>query len=95
MDRPGAVAYGEADFVTLSQETARLRERLRAGIEKTEEREALSLLAAVDLDLGLLLEARNELRMALQKCADNSALDHTLETLERLLQMDDPRVSTN
>jgi hypothetical protein len=63
VDRPGAVARGEADFATLDPETARAREELRHFVERTGGgEENLSLLAGVDQGLGLLAEARTERR---------------------------------
>jgi hypothetical protein len=62
VDRPGAVARGEADFATLDPKTALAREELRRFVERAGGEENLSLLAGVDQGLGLLAEAQAERR---------------------------------
>jgi hypothetical protein len=64
LDRPGAVARGEADLVTLGQDAARVREEARKVLA-AEGPGSLPLLAEIDQSLGLLLEAREDLRTAL------------------------------
>jgi hypothetical protein len=93
LDRPGAIAAGEAAFVTLPEQTSRSREALRAAIGPTGDGEAQQLLSAVDLNLGLLLEAREELRMALQKSPGCVPLVESLARLEEVLQADNPHVA--
>ncbi|MEA2559418.1 MAG: hypothetical protein QOH06_922 [Acidobacteriota bacterium] len=56
LDRPGPVARGEADFVTLSREEAEARERLRKAVEAAEDGSLRALLAAVDHGLGIVDE---------------------------------------
>jgi hypothetical protein len=63
IDRSGPVARGEGDFATLDAETARMREELRRFVERAGDGEITSLLAGVDRELGLLAEARAELRV--------------------------------
>ena len=56
LDRPGPVARGEADFVTLSRKEARTRERIRKAVERADDDDSRALLAAVDHALGLASE---------------------------------------
>lgn len=92
LDRPGAIAAGEAAFITLPEQAAKLRGALHAAIEVSEDVEALPLLIAVDLNLGLLLEAQEGLRTALQRSPGCSALVQSLARLEELLQREDRNV---
>jgi CHAT domain-containing protein/tetratricopeptide (TPR) repeat protein len=56
LDRPGPVARGEADFVTLSRKAARARERLRHAVEAIEDDGSRALLDAVDHALRMTSE---------------------------------------
>ncbi|HEX9941060.1 MAG TPA: hypothetical protein VGG03_03520 [Thermoanaerobaculia bacterium] len=85
LNRPGAVASGEAEFVTLSQNAARMREKTREVLE-AEGPGSLPLLAEIDCGLGLLLEAREELRTALDGVSGDPALREVLAEIERRLE---------
>jgi hypothetical protein len=89
LDRPGAIARGEADLVTLSEDAARTREEVRE-ILATEGPGSLPLLAEIDQSLGLWLEAREDLRTALTHEPANPALRKALIEIElRLEDADD------
>jgi hypothetical protein len=83
-------ARGEAGFKTLDDETAAARARLKESVEASGEPGGLALLAEIDRTLGLLIEARDELRAA--GATGRSAPDakHALDRLERLLAAGDP-----
>jgi hypothetical protein len=85
LDRPGAVARGEADLVTLSEDAARARQETREILE-SEESGSLPLLAEIDHSLGLLLEAREDLRAALGGEPANPALRKALSEIEMQLE---------
>jgi hypothetical protein len=87
LDRPGPIARGEADFVTLSAEAARARERARRILEP-EGPAALPLLAAIDRGLGLRLEAREKLRAALAAKPGEPALREAF--LDAAAELDEP-----
>jgi hypothetical protein len=82
VDRAGPVARGEAELTTLNAETARAREELRQLAEKAQGDELTILLAGLDWELGLLAEAREELRSAL-RAAPSAPLAEALADLER------------
>jgi hypothetical protein len=84
-DRPGALARGEAELVTLSQGAARMRDEARR-ILTIEGPRSLPLLAEIDHGLGLLLEAREDLRMALDGEPANPALREALAEIEMQLE---------
>jgi hypothetical protein len=63
LDRPGPVAQGGAELITLSASVAGAREKARE-ILAAEGDDSLPLLAEIDCGLGLLLEARQELKEA-------------------------------
>jgi len=83
IERVGPVATGEADFVTLPAEAAEKREALREAIEKEGDGLSLALLAEVDRSLGLLAEARDELRSAVRGSPGDAMLAEALTALER------------
>jgi len=85
LDRPGAVARGEADLVTLSEDAARARQETREILESGESG-SLPLLAEIDHSLGLLLEAREDLRAALGGEPANPALRKALAEIETQLE---------
>jgi len=83
VERPGPVARGEADFVTLDEAAARAREELRRAAEGEPGREVTALLAGVDGELGLLAEAGVEIRSALDGAPGDPALTAALADLDR------------
>lgn len=90
LDRP-AVARGEADLVTLSKDAVRAREKAREVLE-SETPDSLPLLAEIDRSLGLLREAREELREALGRKPGDPGLQQALAKIEmRLEEEDDPQ----
>jgi hypothetical protein len=88
VDRPGAVARGEAELVTLSEDAARMREEARRILE-VEGSESLPLLVEIDRSLGLLFEAREDLHTALDREGADPALLKALTEVERQLENDD------
>jgi tetratricopeptide (TPR) repeat protein len=89
LNRPGGVARGEADLVVLSEGAAQARAETRKILE-SEGPGSLSLLAAIDYGLGLLLEAREGLRAALDGKPGDSALQEALAGLESTLSEEEP-----
>jgi hypothetical protein len=83
LDRPGAIARGEADFTALDRVSERRREALRRAVAG--HRELTALLAVIDRQLGLLAEARDELKSALKEEPENPALAAALAGVERSL----------
>jgi hypothetical protein len=88
LDRPCSVARGEAELVTLGEDAARMREETRESLEG-EGPGSIPLLAEIDLSLGLLLEAREDLRKALESELADPALREALAEIERQLESDD------
>jgi hypothetical protein len=91
LDLPGAAARGEADFPTLDRESAWRRERLRRAAAGR--RELTALLAGIDRQLGVLAEARDELRSALAASPGDPALGAVLAAVERDLAEDTEETS--
>jgi len=90
VDRPGAVAHGEAELVTLSESAAIAREETRKILE-AEKPGSLLLLAEIDRSLGLWLEADEDLRAALAEKPGDPALREALgQIVARLEHEDDP-----
>lgn len=85
LDRPGAVARGGAELVTLGADAARAREKAREVLE-AEGPGSLPLLAEIDRSLGLLREAREDLRTALESAPSDPALREALAELEMQLE---------
>ncbi len=88
LDRPGAVARGEADLVTLSEDATQAREEARE-ILAAEGTGSLPLLAGIDRSLGLLLEAREELSKALDANGDPELREALAEIEMQLEEADD------
>jgi hypothetical protein len=85
LDRPSAIARGEAELVILSEDAARAREEARKILE-SETPESLQLLAEIDRSLGLLLEAREELQEALDRKPGDPGLRQALGEIETRLE---------
>jgi hypothetical protein len=85
LDRRGPRAQGEASFVTLDAATARQRQELRSAVLALRESDALALLAAVDQGLGLLAEARDELRTLVRTSPGDGNARVALALLEKRL----------
>jgi hypothetical protein len=85
LDKPGEVARGEGEFMTLSAEAEKGRAALKEALEKAGDAASLALLAAIDRDLGLLSESREEFRAALAKSPGDAGLRQALESVERQL----------
>ena len=90
VERVGSVAKGEASFITLPRQTAEARKALQKAVEAAGDGASLALLAEVDRSLGMLIEAREELRMAVERSPEDAALAEELAGIER--QMEDPVV---
>ncbi|HEX4963492.1 MAG TPA: hypothetical protein VF173_21870 [Thermoanaerobaculia bacterium] len=88
VDRPGPVARGAADLVTLSEDAAQAREKARKTLE-AEGSLSLPLLAEIDRGLGLWLEAREDLRKAIESGPADSELREALAGIERRLEDED------
>ena len=89
VDRPGPIARGEAELVTLDAGVARAREKARKMLV-AEGPDSLQLLAEIDRSLGLLLEARDELGAALREKPGDPVLREALARIEmRLESVDD------
>lgn len=88
VEQPGlsADATGRADFVTLPPEQAKEREALRKAVETAGEGALLALLADVDRSLGLLIEARDELRVVVRGAPGDADLAEALAEVERRLE---------
>jgi hypothetical protein len=78
----GAAAQGEAELNTLSSEHARARERLRASLESAGDARSLGFLAEIDRRLGLLMEARDELRRAVSSAPSDPSLREALARVD-------------
>jgi hypothetical protein len=85
VERVGPVVTGNADFVTLPRRTAEAREALRRAVETAGDGASLVLLAEVDRNLGLLVEACDELRTAVRASPEDAELGAALAELERRL----------
>jgi hypothetical protein len=91
LDRAGPVAQGEADFVTLPEDAAEVREQLRAAVAAEGNGESLALLAEIDHSLGMLHEAFQELQAAHDRSPGNAPLAQELAALEQQLEaIDEP-----
>jgi hypothetical protein len=90
VERAGPVALGEADFMTLPSRIAEERETLRKAIEAAGDSAALALLAEVDRELGLVMEAQDELRAAVRALPGDAQLAAKLAELERLSYFQSP-----
>lgn len=90
LERPGAVARGGAELVVLDEDAARAREEVRK-ILAAEGPGSLPLLAEIDRSLGLWLEAREDLRAALDDKPGDSALREALAEIEARLEDEDDR----
>jgi len=90
LDRPGAVARGEAELVTLSEKAAQARDEARR-ILAAEGPGSLPLLAEIDRSLGLWLDAREDLRAALDDKSGDRALREALAEIEARLEDEDDR----
>jgi hypothetical protein len=88
LDRPGAVARGEAEIVILGEDAARTREEARKVLA-AEGPASLPLLAEIDRSLELWLEARADLREALDEEPGDPALRKALAEIETRLKADD------
>lgn len=88
VNRLGPVAEGEAELVILGASAARAREETREVLT-AEGEGALPLLAEIDRGLGLWLEARDELKEALEAKPGDPALGQALTAVERQLEEDD------
>lgn len=75
---------GEAEFTTLDAEGSARRARLAEAL-RGEGAAGLALLAEIDRGLGLVLEARDELRAATEAAPTDASLREALERLDRLL----------
>lgn len=90
VDRPSAVARGEAEFVILSETAAQARDESRKVLA-AEGADSLLLLVEIDRSLGLLLDARENLRAFLADEPGDPVLWEALAEIEmRLEHEDDP-----
>jgi hypothetical protein len=85
VERAGPAAQGKEELVTLSAPVAEQREALRKALISEGDGASLALLAEVDRSLGLLAEARDELRAAAQKAPGDALIAANLAQIERRL----------
>ena len=90
LDRPGAVARGEAALVTLDKEVSQAREEARKVLA-AEGPGSMPLLAEIDRSLGLLLESGEDLKAALNEKPGDPALRGALAEIEARLEDEDDR----
>jgi len=92
LNKPGPAARGEGEFTTLSSHAVTEREALRQPLHAAGDAASLALLAEIDRRLGLLYEAREDLRAALVKSPGNEAIREALKRLEAAFdQTSEPR----
>ncbi len=84
------LARGEAEFSTLEVDAAKARQTLRESVGTSEEVGGLALLAEVDRQLGLLLEARDGFARALERAPGASELSAALASIELQLRDEAP-----
>jgi hypothetical protein len=92
LDRVGQVARGTAEFITLGVDAARARTALKTAVDASADVTSLALLAEVDRNLGLLMEARDEFRAAVARAPGQADLRQALERLEQRLAERDQSV---
>lgn len=85
-DRPGPAAVGRGSFVTLSEKVASEHRALEEALQQEGDAGAWALLASVNRDLGLLLEAKEASLAALTLAPGDTALLATLADLDRRLR---------
>jgi hypothetical protein len=73
LNRPGAVARGEAELILLGENAARMRQEAHE-ILKLEGPDSMLLMAEIDRSLGLLLEAEEDLQAASRGMPGDPAL---------------------
>jgi hypothetical protein len=88
VERMGPALRAESEFSTLPEEDIRRRSVLRKALVKMNEADSLALLAEIDRRLGLLLQAREEFRVALARSPADAALQTTISELEKQLAGD-------
>jgi hypothetical protein len=86
----GPPPAGRAQFATVSAEAASRRQALRKSILQSDDPSDLALLAGIDLELGLLREAGEEMRRALAADPRNGNLQESLDRIERAISTDKP-----
>lgn len=74
----GVLGQGAAEFVTLSRENIEERTRFAEALRDAPETSRLTLLADVDLRLGLIAEARAEFEAALRLNPSDAAIQRAL-----------------
>jgi hypothetical protein len=77
-------ARGAAEFVTLAAGVAERRAALRRALA-TDDPSSLPLLAEIDRELGLLIEARDTFRAALAVVPDDESIRDALQRVEAAL----------
>ncbi len=78
----GPAARGETEFTTLASEEIFRRASFKAGLRERGDAESPALTAEIDRRLGLLIEARSELREALAKSPSDQTLRRILAEIE-------------
>jgi hypothetical protein len=85
LDRIQQAAQGVAEFITLGAEIAQARTALKHSLEADGDLSSLALMAEIDRNLGLLVEARDGFRAALAKAPADDALRQALNRVEQQL----------
>jgi len=80
------LARGEAEFSTLDADAAAARQKLRESLGGSDDVPSISLLAEVDRQLGLLLEARDGFARALGRSPGSSELHAAQARVEAQLR---------
>jgi CHAT domain-containing protein/Tfp pilus assembly protein PilF len=86
LGRPCGDAHGETSFRTLDRDTAQCREALRRAASR--HKDLTALLAGIDKQIGLLAEARDELRTAAAASPEDSGLRTALAQTEEEVDQD-------
>jgi hypothetical protein len=81
----GTSVRGQSEFSTLSAEVVQERSALRESLVKEADADSLALLAEVDRRLGLIAEARDGFKAALDKSPTNEGIRRALEEIEKQL----------
>jgi hypothetical protein len=81
----GISVRGEAEFTTLASDEISRRATFRAALSGSDA-DTMTTLAAVDLRLGLLNDARDELRLALARSSSPEQIQEQLAAVEQQLE---------
>lgn len=86
LDTAGELTVGRQSFVTLSEQDSAARQAFASSIFELRDPHLLALLGILDSSLGLLADAREELRRAAEGLQGDSGLNALLSHLEAALE---------